>query len=317
MIQPEPKGSTQGYPLVSVEVLRYDKRSKSENIGIVPTEMELILEHTQQEHPSDTQVFTMKMEILLEPTSNKLMVTPTKPRQMTKPYSSHRFIANCFNVGKLKIEVKIMSPTMTTRSVGRPAAASRGGEIGGQVDRGGQGSKVNGGVGGVPDFSTIIAQQLQNLLFTIIRGMVAATEPKIIQKAVQLASTLTDEALRNGSIKMNHEKIGNGGESSKNRNGRDDNKRTRTENAFATTANPARGGYTGMDWLSDHKSEIICHEKVVKIPLLDGKFRIELIPRATPVVKSPYRLAPSELEKLSGQLKELYDQGFIRPSTSP
>nr|GEX94325.1 hypothetical protein [Tanacetum cinerariifolium] len=37
-----------GYPLVSVEVLRYDKRSKSENMGIVPTEMELILELTQQ-----------------------------------------------------------------------------------------------------------------------------------------------------------------------------------------------------------------------------------------------------------------------------
>nr|GEV46313.1 hypothetical protein [Tanacetum cinerariifolium] len=44
----EPKGSTQGYLLVSVEVLRYDKRSTSENIGIVPTEMELILEQTQQ-----------------------------------------------------------------------------------------------------------------------------------------------------------------------------------------------------------------------------------------------------------------------------
>nr|GEU48552.1 putative ribonuclease H-like domain-containing protein [Tanacetum cinerariifolium] len=49
MIQPEPEGSTQGYPLVSVEVLRYDKRSKSENMGIVPTEMELILEQTQQD----------------------------------------------------------------------------------------------------------------------------------------------------------------------------------------------------------------------------------------------------------------------------
>nr|GEY83453.1 hypothetical protein [Tanacetum cinerariifolium] len=72
--EPEPEGSTQGYPLVIVEVLRYDKRSKSKNIGIVPTEMELILEHTQQEHPSDTYVFTMKMEILPEPTSNKLMV---------------------------------------------------------------------------------------------------------------------------------------------------------------------------------------------------------------------------------------------------
>nr|GEU89638.1 hypothetical protein [Tanacetum cinerariifolium] len=48
MIQPKLKGSTQGYPLVSVEVLRYDKRSKSEYMGIVMTKMELILEHTQQ-----------------------------------------------------------------------------------------------------------------------------------------------------------------------------------------------------------------------------------------------------------------------------
>ncbi|GJU80152.1 putative reverse transcriptase domain-containing protein [Tanacetum coccineum] len=126
----------------------------------------------------------------------------------------------------------------------------------------------------------------------------------------------------------------------------------------------------GMDWLSNHKAKIICHEKVVKIPLLDGKvlrvlgerpeekarllmsaktsdkkqeeivvvrdfpevfsddlsrlpplweieFRIELIPRATLVAKSPYHLAPSELEELSGQLKELQDKGFIRPSSSP
>ncbi|GJY20820.1 hypothetical protein Tco_0393386 [Tanacetum coccineum] len=49
------------------------KGSKSKNKGKVPTEMELVLEQTQQEHQSDTQVITMKMEILLEPTSNKLM----------------------------------------------------------------------------------------------------------------------------------------------------------------------------------------------------------------------------------------------------
>nr|GEU39203.1 putative reverse transcriptase domain-containing protein [Tanacetum cinerariifolium] len=126
----------------------------------------------------------------------------------------------------------------------------------------------------------------------------------------------------------------------------------------------------GMDWLSNHKAKIICHEKVVRIPLTDGKvlrvlgerskgkarflmsakasgknleeivvvrdfpkvfpddlsglplvreieFRIELIPGATPVVKSPYRLAPSKSEELSGQLKELKDKGFIRPSSSP
>ncbi|GJS88742.1 putative reverse transcriptase domain-containing protein [Tanacetum coccineum] len=126
----------------------------------------------------------------------------------------------------------------------------------------------------------------------------------------------------------------------------------------------------GMDWLSDHKDEIICHEKVVRIPLLDGKvlrvlgdkpkekmrqlmsakanekkqeeivvvkdflevfsddlsgllpvqeikFQIELILGATLVAKSPYRLAHSELEELSGQLRELQDKGFIQPSSSP
>ncbi|GJX47385.1 putative reverse transcriptase domain-containing protein [Tanacetum coccineum] len=87
----------------------------------------------------------------------------------------------------------------------------------------------------------------------------------------------------------------------------------------------------GMDWLSKHKADIVCHEKVVRIPLQKGKvlrvigerpkekvrqlmrlppareikFRIELIPGAIPVTKSPYRLAPSEMEEVSGQLREL------------
>ncbi|GKB87223.1 putative reverse transcriptase domain-containing protein, partial [Tanacetum coccineum] len=122
----------------------------------------------------------------------------------------------------------------------------------------------------------------------------------------------------------------------------------------------------GMDWLSNYKAKIIFHEKVVRIPIPDGKvlrllreipeekarfligvkkqeeivvvkefpevfpddlselppirkieFRIELTLEATPVAKSPYRLSPSELEELSGQLKELQDKGFIRQSSSP
>ncbi|GJZ80413.1 hypothetical protein Tco_0645407 [Tanacetum coccineum] len=52
-------------------------------------------------------------------------------------------------------------------------------------------------------------------------------------------------------------------------------------------------------------------------PIQEIEFRIELIPRAIPVAKSPYRLAPSEMEELSGQLKEIQDKGFIRPSSSP
>ncbi|GJS93962.1 putative reverse transcriptase domain-containing protein [Tanacetum coccineum] len=52
-------------------------------------------------------------------------------------------------------------------------------------------------------------------------------------------------------------------------------------------------------------------------PVREIEFRIELIPGATPVSKSLYRLAPSELEELSGQLEELLDKGFIRPSSLP
>nr|GEW18779.1 hypothetical protein [Tanacetum cinerariifolium] len=69
----------------------------------------------------------------------------------------------------------------------------------------------------------------------------------------------------------------------------------------------------------DKKAEIICHEKVLreKPKEKEIKFRIELIPGAMSVAKSPYRLEPSELEELSGQLKKLMDKGFIRPSSSP
>nr|GEW95216.1 hypothetical protein [Tanacetum cinerariifolium] len=67
--------------------------------------------------------------------------------------------------------------------------------------------------------------------------MVAATEPKTIQKVVQISGALTDEAVRNGSIKK-VEKKGNIREPSKDKNGRDDNKRTMTGNAFAFTTNP-------------------------------------------------------------------------------
>ncbi|GJU49242.1 putative reverse transcriptase domain-containing protein [Tanacetum coccineum] len=80
----------------------------------------------------------------------------------------------------------------------------------------------------------------------------------------------------------------------------------------------------GMDWLSKRKFVIVCHEKVVRIPLegdeilrihgertqgvvktlMNTKFRIDLVHGATPVAKSPYRLAPSEMQELSEQLRE-------------
>nr|GEY36440.1 retrotransposon protein, putative, Ty3-gypsy subclass [Tanacetum cinerariifolium] len=78
-----------------------------------------------------------------------------------------------------------------------------------------------------------------------IRGMVAATGPTTIQKVVQKAGALTDEAIRNGSLKKNPEKKGNSGETSRDKQ--------------------------SIDWLSKHKVDIVCHEKVVRIPLQKGK----------------------------------------------
>ncbi|GKA94349.1 putative reverse transcriptase domain-containing protein, partial [Tanacetum coccineum] len=51
-------------------------------------------------------------------------------------------------------------------------------------------------------------------------------------------------------------------------------------------------------------------------PMREIEFHIELIPGASPVVKSPYLLAPLEMLELSNQLKELQEKGFIRPSHS-
>ncbi|GJR63548.1 reverse transcriptase domain-containing protein [Tanacetum coccineum] len=59
-----------------------------------------------------------------------------------------------------------------------------------------------------------------------------------------ISGALTDEAVRNGTIKV--EKRGNVREPSKDRNERDDNKRTRTVNAFATIVNPVGRENTGI-----------------------------------------------------------------------
>ncbi|GKD83126.1 putative reverse transcriptase domain-containing protein, partial [Tanacetum coccineum] len=47
------------------------------------------------------------------------------------------------------------------------------------------------------------------------------------------------------------------------------------------------------------------------------EFRIDLVSGVVPVVRAPYRLAPSEMKKLSVQLQELLEKGFICPSSSP
>ncbi|GJS45016.1 hypothetical protein Tco_0595137 [Tanacetum coccineum] len=92
----------------------------------------------------------------------------------------------------------------------------------------------------VPHLVTPESRKIERYVYVLapqIRRMVEATKPNTIQKAVQIFGALTDEAVRNGSVKK-VEKRGNMGEPSKDKNGRDDNKRTRTGNAFASTVNP-------------------------------------------------------------------------------
>ncbi|GJX85650.1 putative reverse transcriptase domain-containing protein, partial [Tanacetum coccineum] len=79
----------------------------------------------------------------------------------------------------------------------------------------------------------------------------------------------------------------------------------------------------GIDWLSNHKAKIICHEKVVRIPLLDGKVlgvlgeRLEEKVRHLMSVKAKEQKQEKMVMELSRQLKKFQDKGFIRPSSSP
>ncbi|GKB99580.1 putative reverse transcriptase domain-containing protein, partial [Tanacetum coccineum] len=92
----------------------------------------------------------------------------------------------------------------------------------------------------VPHLVTPESRMIERYMYGLasqIHRMVAATEPHTMQKTVQISGALTDGAVRNGSIKK-VKKRGNAGETSKDKNGRDENKRTRTRNVFASTVNP-------------------------------------------------------------------------------
>ncbi|GJY60533.1 putative reverse transcriptase domain-containing protein [Tanacetum coccineum] len=89
----------------------------------------------------------------------------------------------------------------------------------------------------------------------------------------------------------------------------------------------SRGNFdviVGKNWLSKRKFVIVCHEKVVRIPLegdeilrVHGEHTLGAakslmnakVDEPRIVAKSPYHLAPSEMQELSGQLQELEDKG--------
>nr|GEX68715.1 putative reverse transcriptase domain-containing protein [Tanacetum cinerariifolium] len=52
-------------------------------------------------------------------------------------------------------------------------------------------------------------------------------------------------------------------------------------------------------------------------PARQVEFQINLVPGVAPVARAPYRLVPFEMKELVEQLQELFDKGFIRPSSLP
>nr|GEZ49480.1 putative reverse transcriptase domain-containing protein [Tanacetum cinerariifolium] len=53
------------------------------------------------------------------------------------------------------------------------------------------------------------------------------------------------------------------------------------------------------------------------LPPRQVEIQIDLVLRATPVARAPYRLAPLEMKDLSGKLQELLEKVFIFPRLSP
>nr|GEW55292.1 putative reverse transcriptase domain-containing protein [Tanacetum cinerariifolium] len=98
----------------------------------------------------------------------------------------------------------------------------------------------------VPHLVTFENKRIKRYIYGLalqIHAIVAAIEPTTIQSVVLKAGMLTDEAIRNGSLKKNTKKRGNGGESSSNENARDYSKRSRTFRAFATNTSDLRGNH--------------------------------------------------------------------------
>nr|GEW74322.1 hypothetical protein [Tanacetum cinerariifolium] len=195
---------------------------------------------------------------------------------------------------------------------------------------------------------------------------------RLFKRLCKFLGALTDEAIRNGSIKK-VDKRGNVGEPSKDKSGRDDNKRTRTRNVFATTdcrcvprnVNPVNArnlpiracyecgsihhvcpvleveidkvikgckleikGHVfdidlipfghesfdviiGMDWLSHYKAEIICHKKVVRMPLLDGK--VLRVLRVRPEEKARLLMSTKASDKKQGEIFVVRDSPEVFP----
>nr|GEW95484.1 retrotransposon protein, putative, Ty3-gypsy subclass [Tanacetum cinerariifolium] len=206
---------------------------------------------------------------------------------------------------------------------------------GGQV--GGEGSEVNGGVGRVPDFSTIIAQQLQNLLPTIsdVRNATEGNDRRGCTYKEFLACNPKEYNGKGCAIVYTRwiEKMNSVHDIS----GCRDSQRVRFHELARLVPHlvtPEGKRIERIPLLDDKVLRVLGEkieekirqlrsvkakekeqEEIVTVrdfpevfladlsrlpPIREIKFQIELIPRATPVEKSPYRLAPGDFGTTQG-----------------
>ena len=94
----------------------------------------------------------------------------------------------------------------------------------------------------VPHLVTPESKRIERYIYGLvpqIRGMVTATEPPTIQSAILKAGTLTDDAIRNGSLTKGNEKRKDGGEPSRQGSTRTNYKRAKVAKGFVA-ANPVK-----------------------------------------------------------------------------
>ncbi|GJU39089.1 hypothetical protein Tco_1192046 [Tanacetum coccineum] len=174
----------------------------------------------------------------------------------------------------------------------------------------------------VPHLVTPESRMIERYVYGLapqIRGMVAATEPKTMQKALQISSALTDEVL-GWLIKKEERNMGSVQVYSY-------NSTMQLEGPCRMLSTVKRPAYLVTDYRGCNKEcgimSMLKNPKLLELvmsvvkyhhvtsacldcnkaprirkPIWEIEFRIELIPGATPVANSPYRLAPSKMEEL-------------------
>nr|GEZ08427.1 putative reverse transcriptase domain-containing protein [Tanacetum cinerariifolium] len=152
-----------------------------------------------------------------------------------------------------------------------------------------------------------------------MEGEVTSSEPATLNKALRMAHTLMEQkvkaiAEREADNKKRKWENFQGGSSSG--GGNNNSNQNNNYNSNLVEKEPAERRLEDVPVFCKF-SDVFPEDLPGLPPHRQVEFEIELVPRAAPVARAPYRLAPSEMKELARQLQELSDKGFIRPSSSP